>query len=129
MKLLDLETGKYLELGKDWLYGGNAIHIICQDYVEDMKYFDDEVIINDYIHGNAGCDGDLIQANIYLEEKTEPQEPLKTPCEVNGAVMYGSRYILFEPGECDDYNSIFEEYSKSLRGEENELNKLMELFK
>jgi len=27
MKLLDLQTGKYLELGKDWLYGGEIIEV------------------------------------------------------------------------------------------------------
>jgi len=28
MKLLDSQTGKYLELGKDWFYGGKIIDII-----------------------------------------------------------------------------------------------------
>jgi len=118
MKLLDSQTGKYLELGKDWLYGGKDIIVnkcsIGYKIYEAIQHKDSEKFFM--------YDEDCPFTN-------ELQEPLKTSCEENGAVMYGNRYILFEPGECDDYNSIFEEYSKSLRGEENELNKLMELFK
>jgi hypothetical protein len=121
MKLLDSQTGKYLELGKDWLYGGECVHL----FTEEVEKFIEQKPINDAIHNGFYADCMYIKACF----QTEPQGILKTPCEVNGAVMYGSRYILFEPGECDDYNSIFEEYSKSLRGEENELNKLMELIK
>ena len=37
MKLLDLQTGKYLELGKEWLYGGNRIIIYPQTFYEALK--------------------------------------------------------------------------------------------
>jgi len=50
MKLLDLQTGKYLELGKDWLYGGVSIYIVPTHYFMFEKsnhiitlYYDDEV--------------------------------------------------------------------------------------
>ena len=118
MKLLDLQTGKYLELGKDWLYGGEDIIVnkcsIGYKIYEAIQHKDSEK----FFMYDEDC--------LFTDEL---QEPLKTLCEENGAVMYGSRYILFEPGECDDYNSIFEEYSKSLRGEENQFEELMELFK
>ena len=118
MKLLDLETGKYLELGKDWLYGGEDIIVnkcsIGYKIYEAIQHKDSEKFF------------------MYDEDcpfTDELQEPLKTFSEVMGAVMYGDRYVLFELMECGDYNSIFEEYSKSLRGEENKLNELMELIK
>jgi hypothetical protein len=50
MKLLDLQTGKYLELGKDWLYGGECIYVIpthCFVFIKSDQiiklYYDDEV--------------------------------------------------------------------------------------
>ena len=150
MKLFDLQTGKYLELDNDWLYGGRAIRILSKN-----------------------------STGYYYYRQSEPQEPLKTLCEKTGAVVYGDRYVLFENKECgniyceknkwgtvyylnkDIYSfipcpefnpendkkatvqmffslnkcednlisNLFEEYSKSLRGEENGLNKLMELIK
>ena len=106
MKLLDLQTGKYLELGKHWLYGEKYIYVF---YGRDEGY-DDERDGNGYY-------------------KSEPQEPLKTLCEEMNAVVYRDRYVLFELGECDDYNSIFEEYSKSLRNEPNKFEELMKLIK
>ena len=143
MKLLDLQTGKYLELRKDWLYGGKYIYVF-------------------YKRGE-GCD-DERDGNGYY--KDEPQEPLKTLCEKTGAVVYGGRYVLLEFKEycdeelrkivdivtdglvvCDDvleekvedlknainkqYNImiIFEEYSKQLRNEPNKFDELNELLK
>lgn len=54
MKLLDLQTGKYLELGRDWVYGGKDIYVIPTHYLRISKtdhvvklYYDDKVeIIN-----------------------------------------------------------------------------------
>jgi len=83
MKLLDLQTGKDdFELGKDWLYGGNVIFKIKKTggtIVSDIELFNTQIISEQY-------DNAL--------HKTEPQEPLKTPCEKTGAVVYGGRYVL-----------------------------------
>ena len=82
IKLLDLQTGKYLELGQDWLYGGEYIRMLKYD----NRYIPDDHIIS------------------------EPQEPLKTLCEKTGAVIffgakwcsdnlgkvYGGRYVLLQ---------------------------------
>ena len=171
MKLLDLQTGKYLELGKDWLCGGKCVHL----FTEEIEGFKEQEPINDAIHNGFYADCMYLKAC----DQDQPQEPLKTLCEQTGAVVYGDRYVLFENKECgniyceknkwgtvyylnkDIYSfipcpefnpendkkatvqmffslnkcednlisNLFEEYSKSLRGEENGLNKLMELIK
>jgi hypothetical protein len=141
MKLVDLQTSKYLELENDWLYGGRAINI-----------------------SNKNGSG------YYYYKQSEPQGILKTICEKIGAVVYGDRYVIQKHYKDDLYygdivnigfggypipnysfsirviggkyvledcrhfingkiGNIFEEYSKSLRGEENRLNELMELIK
>jgi len=50
MKLLDLQTGKYLELDNDWLYGGECIYVIpthCFCFIKSdhiiKLYYDDKV--------------------------------------------------------------------------------------
>lgn len=81
MKLLDLEIGKYLELGKYWLYGGNYIIIYPQTYIFSKDF-------------------DIVSLS-------EPQEPLKTLCEKTGAVVYGERYVLlngFKVPESNKYD-------------------------
>lgn len=53
-RLSDLQTGKYLELGKEWVYGGKDIYVIPTHYLRISKtdhvvklYYDDKVeIIN-----------------------------------------------------------------------------------
>ena len=76
MKLLDLQTGKYLELGKEWLYGGNRIIIYPQTFYEALKK------------------SHIFSKGFDIVSLSEPQEPLKTLCEKTGAVIYGGRYVL-----------------------------------
>ena len=82
MKLLDLQTGKYLELGKDWLYGGKWIILMSchrKHYTTIDEYFIESNSIN-------------ITNTRWL--KSEPQGILKTLCDETGAVVYGDRYVL-----------------------------------
>ena len=76
MKLIDLETGQYLELEEDWLYGGRAIHILSKN-----------------------------STGYYYYRQSEPPEPLKTPCEKTGAVVYGGRYVLMNEIDVWVYNN------------------------
>jgi hypothetical protein len=153
MKLLDSQTGKYLELGEDWLYGGEDIIVnkcsIGYKIYEAIQHKDSEKFF------------------MYDEDcpfTDELQEPLKTLCENTGAVVYGGRYVLLESEGCGNvysvenkrcgdsfydivdneglfrethYNNdeitsignIFEEYSKQLRNEPNKFEELLELIK
>lgn len=70
MKLLDLKTGKYPKLGRDWLYGGNFI-------------------VTNNLPSGGGSDFDK-------HYESEPQEPLKTLCKKTGTVVYGKRYVLLQ---------------------------------
>ena len=181
IKLYDLQEGKYLELGKDFLYGGVGILVskIKLDFPLPMYLFN--AVKSDYDWLNNAQTQPVNISDIATFETIRGliQEPLKTLCEKTGAVVYGGRYVLLNNEKCGniyceqnkwgtvhylnkniysfmpclEFNlendkkqtvarffsldncqdnvigNIFEEYSKSLRGEENELNKLMELFK
>jgi hypothetical protein len=173
MKLLDIETSKYLELGKDFFYGGKCISCFY-DSVNELHTVDD--------FKNAIEQGFYADCNyIKVEEISEPQEPLKTLCDLTGAVVYGGRYVLnphyatmraviVDGGEYGKiyrieslykckiqnyvisgdeylkyrpelvytesgytefyiYGNPFEEYSKSLRNEENKLEEILNLIK
>jgi|688.fasta_scaffold318833_1 hypothetical protein len=85
MKLLDLQTGKYLELGKDFLYGGGYI-TICDGAMD---------IACGQIK-NQPNKLNFIQEYFHVYKQSEPQEPLKTLCEKTGAVIYGGRYVLMD---------------------------------
>jgi len=82
MKLLDLQTGKYLELGTGFSYSGEWIILIT------FARLHNRVADAYWIEANST---NITNAR-YL--KTEPQEPLKTLCKKTGAVVYGGRYVL-----------------------------------
>jgi hypothetical protein len=86
MKLLDLETGKYLELGEDWLYGGE--YIVKKD---------EGVNTNIYLAIREGFDTQHFIS--------EPPQPIKTFCEKTGAVVYGGRYVLMNEIDVWVYNN------------------------
>ncbi len=90
IKLLDLQTGKYLELFKDYAYCGNAIlfHGFDDDCLPTFTNGFENMINQDW-----ACCAEICY-------KTEPQEPLKTLCEKTGAVVYGGRYVLLENEKC-----------------------------
>lgn len=110
MKLLDLETGNYLKLGKDFYYGGDGIMIHCYteeeltDFEELPDFKPNQYI--DYDHNDdtkykktikngfdkAMYDGEAVK--LWIEYKSEPQLELKEICEKVGAVVYGGRYVL-----------------------------------
>jgi hypothetical protein len=156
MKLPDLQTGKYLELGKDWLYGGE--YIVTMSCIED-KYYNECCFLTD--SGWHYEDSDFAGARLY---KSEPQGTLKTLCDKTGGVVYGLRYVLLTEKSgifCENnmyilylkgkrieslttetmnfnkkYQKLptddilpFEEYSKQLRKEENKFDELMEQLK
>lgn len=83
MKLLDLQTGKYLELGKEWVYGGEHIIVskcnIGYEVYEAIQHNNSEKL---YAYDND-----------YLITE-ELNEQLKALCEETGAVVYGGRYVL-----------------------------------
>lgn len=87
MKLLDLQTGKYLELFKDYAYCGNAIL---------FHGFDDNDCLPTFINGFENMINQDWACCAEICYKTEPQEPLKTLCEKTGAVVYGGRYVLLQ---------------------------------
>ena len=95
MKLLDLQTGKYLELFKDYAYCGNAIlfHGFDDDCLPTFTNGFENMINQDW-----ACCGEICY-------KTEPQEPLKTLCEKTGAVVYGGRYVLINEIDVWVYNN------------------------
>ncbi len=95
MKLFDIETGKYLELGTDWLYGGNGILLI--DIMQKELNESLEIAIANAMQGNEHA---LYQYS-YGKMKTEPQGTLKTLCDLTGAVVYGERYVLMK---CEKYD-------------------------
>ena len=70
MKLLDLQTGKYLELGKDWVYFGEHIGILKADVLCGVQV---EYVFSKIPHTNP-----IINQ---IAEKV-------------GAVIYGGRYVL-----------------------------------
>ena len=131
MKLLDLQTGKYLELEKDFYYGGNGVMIhsytdeeltvyeelpdftphqyISYDLNDDTKY--KKTLKNGF---DEIIDNDTATVKLWIEYKSEPPLELKEICEKVGAVVYGGRYVLFLDQEMGSVYNIKNEY----RGEE-----------
>ena len=99
MKLLDLQTGKYLELGKDWLYGG-----ICRVKINMNFYLDDD---NNQLKDHKGKSWKLLDEYAFTGvNKSEPQGMLKTLCDKTGAVIYGDRYAFLGNEECGNVFSF-----------------------
>lgn len=105
MKLLDLQTGKYLELEKDFYYGGKSIIIEPCNIASNIMSF--------FFECFKGADtiekGMMFLQKKALENKqnnisddvimnvlhqSEPPLPLKEICDKTGAVVYGGRYVL-----------------------------------
>ena len=133
MKLLDLQTGKYLELGeKGFFYGGKTItcrptksfdiqnvgdmtlHIYAdteKDY--DIKCLDDslcplfEITLKSNHQKLIGREVRHIDMRFNrVIEQTEPLLELKEICDKTGAVVYGDRYVLLENEECGNVYSF-----------------------
>lgn len=134
MELLDLQTGKYLELGeKGFFYGGKTItcpptksfdiqnvdrdmtlHIYAdteKDY--DIKCLDDshsplfEITLKSNNKKLIGREVRHIDMRFNrVIEQTEPPLELKEVCEKVGAVVYGDRYVLLENEECGNVYSF-----------------------
>ena len=128
MKLLDLHTGNYLELGKDFYYGvGNV-------FLTNL------------------CDGmffiDMIEKKDFIQAKPHTDPIVNRLAEKVGAVVYGGRYVLLQKHQAyytitekndgtfmignispakKQYH-IFEEYSKQLRNEPNKFEELYNLI-
>jgi hypothetical protein len=134
MKLLDLQTGEYLELGKEgFFYGGKTItcpptksfdiqnvdrdmtlHIYAdteKDY--DIKCLDDshsplfEITLKSNNQKLIGREvGHIDMRFNRVIKQTEPPLELKEICKKVGAVVYGGRYILERNTMCE-YNIIY----------------------
>lgn len=125
MKLLDLETGEYLKLGKDFYYGGDSIIIEPYNIASNIM----SLFFECFKDANSINEGMIFLQKKALENKqnnisddvimnvlhqSEPQEPLKTLCEETGAVVYSRMYVLFLDQEMGSVYNIKNEY----RGEE-----------
>lgn len=83
MRLLDLQTGQYLPLGKNWLYGEDWI--VLTSFIPLYNRVQDAW----FIEANEGSN--ITNARYLISELPQP---LKTLCERVGAVVYGERYVL-----------------------------------
>ncbi len=87
MKLLDLQTGKYLELGKDWGYFGEFILLNLGSAIELTIKEWGSVSYGDNAYGWHGYIGQAI--------KQPHADPIVNDiAEKVGAVIYGGRYVL-----------------------------------
>lgn len=87
MKLLDLETGKYLKIGKNWLYGREFILLNLGSSIEcNIKEWG-SVSYGDNAYGWHGFIGQEM-------EKPHVNPIINKLSEKVGAVIYGGRYVL-----------------------------------
>ena len=95
-KLLDLQTGKYLELGKDWGYFGKFILLNLGSAIElNIKEWG-SVSYGDNAYGWHGYIGQEIK-----QPHTDPI--INEIADRLGAVIYGGRYVLLEFKQyCDE---------------------------
>ena len=123
MKLLDLETGKYLELGKDFYYGGDSVYLIerlegClkshnkwlvsltdtalkyahKPNQRNMSYEIAQKVVDNHAKTENTVVNSQIQSGAII--KSKPPTELKEICEKVGAVVYDGRYVLLTK----DYN-------------------------
>jgi len=97
MKLLDLQTGNYLELGEEgFFYGGK--YIILMDAMKKEIYESFATAIQNKLEGIKY--DPLSYKYTYSPHTSEPQGILKTLCDKTGAVIYGDRYVLLKNEEC-----------------------------
>jgi hypothetical protein len=93
MKLIDLQTRKYLQSNEDWLDGNNYIYIIQSDNDNDNDNEAEEYV-----------DGDTISAKMY--KRSTPEGILQDICSKTGAYLYGGRYLLERNYICE-YEIIY----------------------
>jgi len=111
MKLLDLQTGKYLELGEEgFFYGGKCIILM-----DTLKKEIEESFIIAIQNKLEGIKYDTQSYKYtYSPHKSEPQGILKTLCDKTGAVIYGDRYVLIEDlGFYDEFDEVQNESAKT----------------
>ena len=137
MKLLGLQTGKYLELGKDFYYGGDSVYLIerlegcLKSHNKWLVSLIDTALRYEHKSNQRNISYDLAQKVVDNHAKTEnkvvksqsesgliykSESPLelKEICEKVGAVAYGGRYVLFlDPAMGSAYN-----IKNKYRGEE-----------
>ena len=103
MKLLDLQTGKYLELGEEgFFYGGKCIILM-----DTLKKEIEESFIIAIQNKLEGIKYDTQSYKYtYSPHKSEPQGILKTLCDKTGAVIYGDRYAFLGNEECGNVFSF-----------------------
>ena len=92
MKLLDLETGKYLELGNnDFLYGGKYVIILGQEKTVNIMLYKDW--------------GKVLQYDKQQDIKPHANPIINEIAERVGAVVYGGRYVLMNEIDVWVYNN------------------------
>ena len=108
MKLLDLQTRKYLQSNEDWLNGNNYIYIIQSDNDNDNE---DE----DCVEAEEYVDGKTISAKMY--KRSTPEGILQDICSKTWAYLYGGRYLLEQTDICK-YEIIYKiSYPNSIHAE------------
>ena len=86
MKLYDLHTGKYLELGTEWGYYGEYIIIMKKPY---KLYSSSESALVE-----SSCDRYAFKIQPHTDQL------INEIAEKVGAVVYGNRYVLLENEKC-----------------------------
>jgi len=95
MKLLDLQTRKYLQSNEDWLDGNNYIYIIQSDNDNEDE---------DCVEAEEYVDGKTISAKMY--KRSRPEGILQDICSKTWAYLYGGRYLLEQTDICE-YKVIY----------------------
>ena len=133
-KLFDLQTGKYLELGKDWLDGANYIIILAKGiHVKDLQYIKDNPyhqntdhelntrwnsLFKDCVYGVRYVLVGIAKANMADVIKIDQQGSY-----IRYHYGLGSSFFPFEV-----IGNLIKEYSKNLRSEENRLEEFERLL-
>ena len=120
VKLLDLQTGKYLELGKDFEYGGsyirridcekeiycsinnqyNELTTILQNYFSNKQLsvsescYIDNLKKGTQLEANANVDRFLQNELFCVKQKPHINPLINNVAEKIGAVIYGGKYVL-----------------------------------
>ena len=96
-KLFNVKTGQFLELGKDWLDGGNCIYTEMKPHHNDKQINISEIENNQFI----------ISCKFY---KQNPTHPLNTMWNgiYNGCVYGDGEYVVVEISEDKTIDEIIQ---------------------
>ncbi len=124
MKLLDLQTGKYLKLGKDFYYGGDSIYLI--ERLEQCLKSHNKWLVSlisialkcihssnqrniSYELAQKVVDNQEITEDIVVNSQSQSGVITKseTPVIHGNECVYGGRYVLMSEIDCDIKGNIY----------------------